>query len=87
MQNKDKYTQLRDNSTEDERTYASFDPMALMESVAQQEAEASTGEVLLCGGQTLYAPSEVHAGKLKRTRPDGVIDEGIFSDGKFCPVR
>lgn len=83
MQNKDKDTLLRDDSTEESETHAVFDPLALMATVARQEANACIGDTLLRAGQTLYAPSDINAGKLKRTRPDGIIEEGTFSDGKF----
>ncbi len=87
MQNNEKDTQPRDDSTEEIETHAVFDPIALMTTVAQREADICIGEILLRAGQTLYSPSDINAGKLKRTRPDGVTEEGIFSDGKFCPVR
>jgi hypothetical protein len=85
LKNKGKHTLPRNCSGKDEQAHGDFDPMVLMATVAQQEAEVSTGEALLRAGQTVYAPSDVNAGKLKRTCPDGVIEEGTFSGDKFIP--
>jgi len=73
--------------TIDSPSHTGVNPLALANKVAESSATGELSQSLLKQGQTLYEPASEGGGVLIATMPDGTVQKGKFSNGKFKPLR